>query len=113
MRSRIRPAVTSVTIPSSPRPTSMRTRPVPGLPSCRGTTSSTIPALRVGSPISLAAPTPQARPISSATSASSRSPMVGRVTTAISAPVAALSRWARSVIRASAAWSTMPAASVT
>ena len=39
--------------------------------------------------------------------------MVGRVTTAISAPVAALSRSARSVIRASAAWSTIPATSVT
>ena len=89
MRSRTRPAITSVTIPSRPWPTSTRTRPVPRRPPCRGTTSSTIPAFRRWSPISALAPTPHARPTSRATSVSSRSPIVGSVTTASSAPVVA------------------------
>src|SRR5438093_1103782 len=49
----------------------------------------TIPALRRGSPTPALAPTPHFRPMARATSASDRSSIVGRVTTAISAPVAA------------------------
>ena len=72
-----------------------------------------MPALRRGSPISALAPTPHSRPIASATSASPRSPIVGSVTTAISAPVAARSRSIRSSMRASEAPSMTPATSVT
>ena len=72
-----------------------------------------MPAFRRGEPTGALGPTPHARPIASATSASSACPMVGSVTTAISAPVVARSRSMSDVMRAFAAASTTPARSVT
>ena len=68
MASRTPPAAASVTIPSSPFPVLMKMWPELGSPSRRGTTSTTSPALRRASPMSAANPTPQARPMASATS---------------------------------------------
>ena len=110
---RIWPLAASVTIPSSPCPTSIRTCPVPGSWLIRGTSSSTRPAFRRSSPISARAPTPHFRPIANATSPSSWSPMVGSVTTATSAPVALRSRVSRSSISARVPGSISDAKSLT
>src|SRR5207244_1914685 len=76
--------------PSAPRPVAMNVCPVPGRWFSRGTSNTTTPRFFAGSPTAPVAPTPHARPICRATSAAERSPVLARVTTAISPRVFSL-----------------------
>src|SRR5688572_27758660 len=107
------PATPSVTNPSTPRPVSMRMWPRPSLDVSLGTRRTTTPALRRRSPTAAAEPTPHARPMRSATSATSRPPRSRKVTIAISPPVFARTSNAILFSRSTVPGSRMPAASTT